>query len=62
MHYKHHAKEILFFCNKMHSKKIETIIVLFNNYLLTLQLNLPLGLWHDLVIYEPHSSFRMDSG
>jgi hypothetical protein len=29
---------------------------------MTLQLNLHLGLWHDLVIYEPHYSSRMDSG
>jgi hypothetical protein len=29
---------------------------------MTIQLNLPLGLWHDLIIYETQSNFRMDSG
>jgi uncharacterized membrane protein YcfT len=29
---------------------------------MTLQLNLHPGLWHDLIIYELHSNFKMDNG
>jgi hypothetical protein len=46
----------------MNSKRTKPITIVFNNYLMTLQPNLPLGLWHDLIIYEPHSSSKMDSG
>jgi len=62
MHYTHHAEEYFYFYSNMHSKRIEPITILFDNYLMTLQLNLPPRLWHDLIIYEPHSSFKMDSG
>jgi hypothetical protein len=29
---------------------------------MTLQPNLHLGLWHNLIIYEPHCSSKMDNG
>ncbi len=60
--YTNHAKKYFYFCSKINSKRIKPITILFNNYLMTLQPNLPLGLWHDLIIYEPHFSYRMDSG
>ncbi len=62
MHYTHHDEEFFYFYNIIYSRIIEPIIVLFNNYLMTLQPNLPPRLWHDLIVYEPHSNFRMDNG
>ncbi len=46
----------------MHSQIIEPIIVIFNNYLMTLQPNVHLGFWHNLILYEPYSSSKMDNG
>ncbi len=57
--YTNHAKEYFYFCNRINSKRIEPITVLFNNYQMTLQPNLLLGLWHDLIIYEFHVSSRI---
>jgi hypothetical protein len=62
MHYTHHAKEYFHLCSRINCKKKKPITILFNNYLMTLPLNLPLGLWHDLIIYESHSDLKMDSG
>jgi hypothetical protein len=61
MHYTHHVEDFLNFYNRMHSLTTEPIIVLFNNYLMTLQPTLPPRFWHVLIIYEPHSNSRMDS-
>jgi len=46
----------------MHSKIIEPLTILFNNYLMTLQPNLHLGLWNNLIIYELHYSSKIDNG
>jgi len=62
MHYTHQAKEYFQLCNKINSKIIEPITILFSNYLMTLQPNLPSRLWHDVIIYEPHFNSKMDSG
>jgi hypothetical protein len=60
--YINHVKEYFYFCSRINSKRIEPITILYNNYQMTLQPNLPPGLWHDLIIYEPHFNSRMDSG
>jgi hypothetical protein len=62
MHYTHHVEEYFHFCSKINSKITKPTTVLLNNYLMALQPNLPLGLWHDLIIYEPRPSSKMDSG
>jgi hypothetical protein len=58
----HNVEEYFHFCSKINSKIPKPITILFNNYVMTLQPNLPLGLWHDLIIYGPHSNSKMDNG
>jgi hypothetical protein len=62
LHYTHHVEEYFYFYNRMHFKTIEPMTNIFNNYLITLQPNLPPRLWHDLIIYELHFNSKMDSG
>ncbi len=46
----------------MHFKTTKHVTILFNNCLMTLQPTLTPRLQHDLIIYEPHSTSKMDSG
>jgi hypothetical protein len=62
VHYTHHVEELFYLCNKMHFKITKPITILFNNCLLTLKPSSFPRLWHELIIYEPHSSSKMDSG
>jgi hypothetical protein len=51
-------KNIFFLQQNAFKKKTKPIIVIFNNYLMTLQPNLFPRIWHELIIYEPHSSSK----